>query len=170
MGRKEFAEQIGLVAVVAGLVFVGLEIRQNNRLAQAAAYLEVGQMTADNWFNQARDPEYNLLYRQSWVADDEWWAELSTETVARLASDLQGAIRHYETIYLLVELDVLDEAGLTRLGWGGFGDLPPVRRLWPCLYITSEEMRAHLTENWESVPAFGSPIEAFGACPGQNAP
>ena len=51
-------EWIGLVAAIAGLVFVGLEIRQNNRLAQAAAYQEIGFATAQNWHTVSQDPEF----------------------------------------------------------------------------------------------------------------
>jgi hypothetical protein len=172
MEKTKIGEVIGLLAVVAGLVFVGLEIRQNNRLAEAEAYLDIGAMTADNWFRYAREPEYNLVYRQSFAGDDEWWAGLSAETTAQLASDMQGAVRHYETIYLLVDLGVLDEIALTRLGWDAFGDLPSVRRLWPCLYISSDDVRARLTRNWEDVPTLPSSLDetlrAFGDCSVQS--
>ena len=43
MSGKAIRETVGFGAVVAGLVFVGLEIQQNNKLAQAAAYQAIGR-------------------------------------------------------------------------------------------------------------------------------
>ena len=40
-------ELVGGVAVIASLVFVGLQVRQGNALAQGAAELEVGRMNMD---------------------------------------------------------------------------------------------------------------------------
>ncbi len=59
MKNEPVVELIGLIAVIAGLVFIGLEIRQNNRLAQAAAYQEIGSATAQNWRDMSQDPEFN---------------------------------------------------------------------------------------------------------------
>ena len=150
----------------------GLEIRQNNRLAQASAYLDIGLETADNWRGYAQEPEFNVLFRESFLANDEWWAELSPEMTARFASEWTAALRQYETIYYLVELDVLDEVALTRLGWSNLGDHAPVRRLWPCLgwSITSEDFRAHLTRNWEKVPPLADTFEKLSDCRIRNAP
>ena len=55
-------ESIGLITVFAGLVFVGLEIRQNNQLAQAAAYQEIGFATAQNWQDMSQDPDFNRVF------------------------------------------------------------------------------------------------------------
>ncbi len=43
MSGKAVRETMGFLAVVAGLVFVGWEIRQNNTLARAAAYESIVQ-------------------------------------------------------------------------------------------------------------------------------
>ena len=49
MSGKAIRETLGFLAVVAGLVFVGLEIRQNTIAARSAAYWEIGQATAESW-------------------------------------------------------------------------------------------------------------------------
>ena len=57
MSRKSIAEAIGLVAVVASLGFVGLEIRQNTRMARAAAYQSIGIAASDAWLSLAYDDD-----------------------------------------------------------------------------------------------------------------
>lgn len=75
MKNVPVVESIGLIAVIAGLVFVGLEIRQNNRLAQAAAFQEIGFATAQHWYDMSQDPEFNRVYLRHFFADPAWWAD-----------------------------------------------------------------------------------------------
>jgi hypothetical protein len=51
-------ETLAALGVIASMVFVGLEIRQNNNLAQAAAYQAIGIASAEAWDNQAHDREF----------------------------------------------------------------------------------------------------------------
>ena len=74
MSGKAIRESVGFIAVVAGLAFVGLEIQQNNKLAQAAAYQEIGFYTAESWWQSAHDREYTELELLSF--DPARWDEI----------------------------------------------------------------------------------------------
>ena len=63
MSGKAIRETLGFLALVAGLAFVGLEIRQNNMLAEAATYQALGIATSQYWLN--RDDRVNRLYTEA---------------------------------------------------------------------------------------------------------
>ena len=152
-------ETIGLIAVFAGLVFVGLEIRQNNRLAQAAAFQEIGFATAQNWLDVSQDPDFNQIHLRHFFADPVWWVDQDPRNVERLITLWIGYLREYETIYLQVELGLLDEEAMDRLGWGGLRELPALKYLWPHLgIVVGPSFRQYITENWSEVPPLGSSL------------
>ena len=147
-------EAMGLIAVFAGLVFVGLEIRQNNQLAQAAAYQEIGFATAQNWHNVSQDPEFNRLVLRHFYADSAWWDDQDPRDVERLITLWIGFLRQYETIYLQVDLGLLDEVAMERLGWGLVRDIPALQHLWPRLgNVVEPTFASYITEQWPEVPA-----------------
>jgi len=153
MKNIPLVESIGLIAVFAGLVFVGLEIRQNNRLAQAAAFQEIGFATAQNWMDMSQDPEFNRIYLRHFYADSDWWAAQDSRDVERLITSWIGSLRQFETIYLQVDLGLLDEAAMNRLGWGLVREIPALHYLWPQLGNAIEPtFAAYITEHWSDVP------------------
>ena len=153
MKNAPVVESIGLIAVLAGLVFVGLEIRQNNQLAQAAAYQEIGFATAQNWFDMSQDPEFNRVFLRHLYADSTWWVDQDPRDVERLITLWIGYLRLYETIYLQIDLDLLDEAAMDRLGWGLLRDLPALRYLWPYVgNVVNPTFSEYITEHWSEVP------------------
>ena len=152
-------ELIVLVAVFAGLVFVGLEIRQNNRLAQAAAFQEIGFSTAQNWLYVSQDPDFNRVHLRHFFADSAWWADQDPRDVERRITLWIGYLREYETIYLQTELGLLYETAMDRLGWGGLRDLPPLRHLWPQLgVVVGASFREYVTENRSDVPPLATEL------------
>ncbi len=150
-------ESIGLIAVFAGLVFVGLEIRQNNRLAQAAAYQEIGFATAQNWLDVSQDPVFNRIHLRHFFAEPSWWVDQDPEDVERLITLWIGYLREYETIYLQIELGLLDDTAMDRLGWGLVRDIPALQYLWPHLgIVVAPTFAEYITENWSDVPPLAS--------------
>ena len=58
VGWKDIAELIGIGAIVASLVFVGMEMRQSQKIAIAAQYHERASLAVE-WFDQqSYDPTY----------------------------------------------------------------------------------------------------------------
>jgi len=159
MRNVSVVESIGLVAVFAGLVFVGLEIRQNNRLAQAAAFQEIGFATAQNWLDASQDPDFNRIHLRHFFADPAWWADQDPRDVERLITLWIGYLREYETIYLQIELGLLDEAAMGRLGWGLVRDIPAIHYLWPQLgNVVDPVFAEYITEHWPEVPPLANSL------------
>ena len=146
-------ELMGLIAVFAGLVFVGFEIRQNNQLAQAAPYQEIGFATAQNWKDMSQDPEFNRIYLRYFYADATWWAEQHPRDVERLLTLWISSLRQYETIHLQVDLGLLDTVAMERLCWGFVREIPALRHLWPQLgLVVTPGFADYITEEWPEVP------------------
>ena len=131
MRGKEVRETVGLIALVAGLVFVGLEIRQNTVAAKAAAYQEVGITLFEYWHVVSQDPVYAELRVRDWdlpcSLDPERYTR--TEDIQMILSQVAGA-RQVETTWRLVELGLLEDEVMDWFGWEGwnYAENP----LWPC--------------------------------------
>jgi hypothetical protein len=111
--RKEVIEVLGGIAVVASLVFVGFEIRQNTIAARASAYQSIGVASAEVFNSSAHDLRYleTLQKQPEDLTDIEWAQLIAKQTVyARLG----------ETTLLQVEQGLLPEDAMERLGLGGW--------------------------------------------------
>ena len=68
--QKNIFEAVGMVAIVASLIFLSLEIRQSNLQARAAAYQAIGIATAAAFDNLAHDRKFLVLAQKSVDAMD----------------------------------------------------------------------------------------------------
>lgn len=108
MSRQAMRETIGFIGVVASLVFVGLEIRQNNAIARAQT-------------RQALASEY----REFWtaLAFDDRLAEIQNPGLG--GSDSRASIiqwvrmRLLENVYHQYREGVIDESVFLGYGWAG---------------------------------------------------
>src|SRR5687768_11764576 len=64
MTGQALRETLGFMGVVGSLLFVGLEIRQNTRVARAEAYRSIEQTQTEWNFVAASDPDLALLLRR----------------------------------------------------------------------------------------------------------
>ncbi len=144
---RQVGEAVGLLGVVASLVFVGLELRQSRIAARAAAYQELGIAVADNWMDRANNRELNDLVYLSMTADSATWANVSASDTYLLRSYVVANVRLYETVYLQVQQHLLDADALEYLGWTHLLDSRLLQRTWP-------QVRAAVT------PGFASYLEA----------
>ena len=65
---KDIAELIGIVAIVASLIFVGLQMQQSQEIAMGAQYQERANATVENYMAQIQS-EQVLRTRQQWLID-----------------------------------------------------------------------------------------------------
>lgn len=128
---REVGEAVALFGVMASLVFVGLELRQNRISARAAAYQELGIAIADNWMGRANDRVLNDLVALASTADSATWAEVSASDTYLLRSYVAANLRLHETVYLQVQQGLLDPDALDTLGWTYFIDSTLLIRMWP---------------------------------------
>ena len=144
---RPLGEAAAVLGVVASLVFVGLELRNNGRAARAAAYQELGLAAADTWLMKAANRELNDLVEIADADDPAGWEGLEESDRRLVASFVQGLLRQYETVFLQVDEKLLPPEAMESLGWKGFGEANVVLRTWP-------RVRKYVT------PAFAAYLEA----------
>ena len=132
MSGKALRETLGFLVVVASMVFVGLEIRQNTVAARSAAYQAIGIATASAFDNMAHDRQFLISTRKEAAAmDTADWLQLGNKatTFARLG----------ETVLLQVEQGLLPPDAIERLGYAGWKTVfddprnPKNACLWPLI-------------------------------------
>ena len=122
-------ETLAAAGVIASMVFVGMEIRQNTMVARAAAYQEIGFNAANQWMESAHNREYSEIMLLS--QDSSRWSEIDEVGWYQLRSQMTSVMRGWETIYLQVEEGLLPVDGMTRLGYGVNYWPATLERLWP---------------------------------------
>ncbi len=129
--RRDTIEAAGLVAIVASLIFLGLEIRQSNVQAKAAAFQAIGIATAQ-WHSNV-DDRVNRLFTEAYYPEAiERWTLADWERYKRVQISVA---RLQETLLLQVEQGLLDENALNSLGYTleehPEDDTPAFRCIWP---------------------------------------
>jgi len=114
--------------VIASLVFVAMEIRQNTISSRAAAYQAIGLAAASALDDMAHDREFfeNVIAKDPAHMDEiDWWQFL------RL---MAARARLCETLLLQVQEGALLEDAMDRLGCNGWRTVledPKTACVWP---------------------------------------
>ena len=104
MSGKAVREILGFLGVIASLAFVGLQVRQSNIQARAAAYQEIGIATAD--WHQGMDETLLRLSREAEYAEAiTRWDAMDWEAYSR---KWLAGVRLGETVLLQVEQGLLE--------------------------------------------------------------
>jgi hypothetical protein len=133
MSGKAVRETVGFLAVVASMVFVGLEIRASNTQARAAAYQAIGVATAENWITIAEDRRRNTLFLVE-QSDAALVAEWDAGDWAQMQAAWTSWMRLAETVLLQVEQGLLPAGAMERLGYANvvnYLKIPAFVCLWP---------------------------------------
>lgn len=128
---RDIGEAVALLGVIASLVFVGLELRENRIASRAAAYQELGIAVAGDWMARAENRELNDLVLIAANGDSASWAGLSESDVYLLRSYTLSSIRLFETAHLQIEQRLLGQDAMERLGWRNFLESTFLGRMWP---------------------------------------
>lgn len=143
MSGKTVRDTLAAAGVIASLTFVGVELRQSNAQARAAAYQAIGSATAAVFDTWAHDPDFNEL----WIKDP---ADMTAIEWQQLSNKFTGLARLGEMVLLQIEQGVLDDDAIGRLGYGGWRGLlrhPKLACLWPSIRPgVSDEFRAFVEE------------------------
>ncbi len=111
MSGKAIRETLGFLAVVASLLFVGWEIRQNNAIARA----QTRQSLMENYLqwnmSMAGDAALTAAYREAFF-DDPISPFGRTEQHAMWVH-----VRMMENVFLQVHEGVVDESVFSSYGW-----------------------------------------------------
>ena len=144
MSGKAIGETLAAFGVMASMVFVGLEIRQNTIMGRAAAYQEIGFNAATGWAESARDrsfSELEMLSRDSMRLD-----EIDAVGWNQLGAMMTSVMRGWETVYLQVQEGLLPADAMRRLGYGVNYWPTTFERLWPDVRVRMDEEFASYVE------------------------
>lgn len=130
------AEIISALAVVASLIFVGLEIRQsanetalNTAAIEVAAFYDLTDSISSNTLSRLQIPGFEELWRRALRGDPT----LDEIEVFKYRAYLQIILRQSETAHMQFERGIIDEATLHSLlnpFRGNFGVSPIATSVW----------------------------------------
>lgn len=114
------AEIAGGIAIVASLIFVGLQINQNHEMMRAQIRSELATSISERLWNMSQS-EYQNIYDMSVNSDS-----LAPEDQQRLSMFLGAMFRLYENFYYQYEMGLFDESefSVEATGWQGLVNSP----------------------------------------------
>ena len=118
MTGKALRETVGILAVVASLVFVGAEIQQNNNLARGQARQALAEINQEWVIALTQDADYFDLWNRAWVVD----GELTAAERSRASIMMIGQLRRLENVFFQYRESLVDDSALTA--YGGLREAP----------------------------------------------
>jgi hypothetical protein len=147
VSKQAWKEFLGVAGVIASLIFVGVEIRQNTVAARAAAYQAMGEGISEFWSQVGQNPDQAVLLSRFFNEVD---AEFTPTEEAMLVATHVAALRREETVWRQIELGLVGPEMLQHLGNNapnGPGAAGNMARLWPKVApLMSPDFRAHIEE------------------------
>lgn len=101
-----------MIAIVASLILVAMELRQNTDIAQANALFQLSAALDDSYRRRAQDPELAQLIKDG-HDDKESLTELERE---QFASWLRADINHLEAIWTYHVLGLMSDDNFEGFG------------------------------------------------------
>jgi hypothetical protein len=140
------------------MAFVGLQIRDANVQARAAAYQAIGIATSE--FHRSFDARMNRLATESVYPEAlQRWTLADWESVERMYT---ADLRMLETILLQVDQGLLPSDAMERLGynWGPVLSNPAYACLWPELRTqVGPSVRRYIEDSTPTASRFGCAVD-----------
>jgi len=157
MKARELRETLGLIAVVASLVFVGFEIRQNTAAVRSTAFQSLSELLQQSTAQLAEGPGPELTLRLrdgalpgDFTPEEDQWVRLAYFQHINL---LQAAYRQ-------VQVGALDQE-VFDVFWTGLLSLDYIAAAWPSMrYSYDPEFADFFEELLVSVPQSRAPRAA----------
>jgi hypothetical protein len=121
---KEFAEVLGVLGVIASLIFVGVEIRQNTEAVRGSTLHAVSQQSLDLVMAGLDNPEL----RSAFTAAGK--GKLSPEQRNQLTWFISAKLRADENRFRQVQLGILDASTFQQLSNHSAYRLPYFAEYW----------------------------------------
>jgi len=113
MSGKALRDTVGFLGVVASLVFVGLEIRQNTAVARGQTRQELA-LEFQDWLELRATVEgVDDLFNRAWVEE----GELTPGEFRRAVLLMRIFLTRLENVYLQVGEGLVDDSALRSYGW-----------------------------------------------------
>lgn len=158
---RAYVELVGIFGILVSLIFVGIELRNSNLQARAAAFQAIGIATSE--FHQTMDDRMNLLFEQAF--DEEALKTWSYSDWLAVDRRVRADLRLFETALLQVEQGLLNEEAIVNLGFAAFGEgwlsIPAAACLWPRVSEGPGRVGPQVREWIEN----GTPLTERAECP-----
>lgn len=118
-------EVIGVLGVIASLVFVGVEVRQNTQAIRGSTYQAVAESSMNLLFYLADHPELGLQIN-TWGRGEE----LDTQVRIRVEAMVMAYLRHLENAYYQMMEGTLRAEFLENWAGNPSLSLPRVQEFW----------------------------------------
>lgn len=107
MNWREWAELVGIAAIVASLIFVGLQLKQSQDIAIAGQYHERTALTVQNFNSELENGDLRVWARA--FRDVEFNEEVSVEDKGRAYLRISAYIIMLDNHYYQYQAGFLDE-------------------------------------------------------------
>jgi len=116
MSGSTVRETLGFISVVAGLVFVGVEIHQNTAIARAATRQALSASSSEFVLVAATNDE---LGRQidKWLFGEEGHTEACPDDLHQACRWIRAQLRLQENVFLQFREGLIDESVFYSYGW-----------------------------------------------------
>ena len=150
---KSYAELLGMVAVVASLVFVGLELRQSQKIASA-------EMLANDWANLLEVTNAKIDNAEVWIKGN------TSQKMSPVEEEIFGQLVIMESTHFFY---AIEQFGLLGLEYEAasvaplaayFHENPQARRLWRSHEIRIAKYRGMLDPNEKFTPDWIDRVES----------
>ncbi|MFV1988846.1 MAG: hypothetical protein ACC682_16360 [Gemmatimonadota bacterium] len=116
MSKSNLHETIGFLGVVASLIFVGAEIRQNTTVARGQARQALAEIN-DDWLSHlTTDVVYSDLWYRAWEVE----GDVAEGEVYRAGMMMTQFVRRLENVYFQYKEGLVDETALRSYGLQNF--------------------------------------------------
>jgi hypothetical protein len=112
MSGKAVRDTIGFIGVVASLVFVGLEIRQNTAMARGQTRQDLAALNQEYLLLRVTSPELSDLMSRAWMLE----GDLTGLEATRANWMMRLVLRRLENVYLQYSEGLVDESALNSYG------------------------------------------------------
>ena len=115
MNKKEIIEMLGITAIIASLLFVGIEIRQNSLSIRGATHQAISEQVTKLYMNVATDERLSKLVPQM-LSNDTLRNQLNAADQLSLDFIILTGLRRIENIYLQQLDGILSSQAFERIG------------------------------------------------------
>ena len=144
MTLQALAQIGGVIGVIASLIYVAIQIRNNARAVRASAYQQLAANTSANWTVLAQNGDLTDIMLRG--LDD--FHTLSRLEKARFRFLAMAYLRHYENAWFQHNIGTLKEDDWLAIAadMDSFFSGPGARTVWPLVQNRSNaKFRAHVT-------------------------
>ena len=127
--KRNWVELVGVVGVVASLVFVGLEVRQNTAAVKGSTYQAISDSSLEHvrWFaDNEKLRQFTVKINNGAMLED-----FTPEENFLIMANFVMSIRRIENIYVQVREGLVDEEAILRFRPAeGYFDNPYFLQFW----------------------------------------